>query len=270
MDSIDRDAVDICRCLIYDRKYRGRRALEALLDLAGKDVPGKPSPGHQEHRSPAAELRLSVIQGDAVAAAKWTKALLGKKSARRILSYVLLPAMDEVGRLFRSGRMQLPFVLRSAEAMKAATAVLASGLGESGKDTRGTLVLATVRGDIHDIGKDLVDMVLSANGYRVINLGVKKTAAEVLAAAQKYKPDAIGLSGLLVESARAMMEYLDLFERHRLRIPVICGGAALSRRYVEGELAGRYRGRVYYAADAMEGLAIMGRICRGSRVNVEG
>lgn len=266
LSSIDTTVAEVCRCLIHNRRYGGRKALEVLLELFLSRPQAASSQKVRKKLSPEDELRNSVVAGDAGAAASLTKSLLESKTAQGILTGCLLPAMDEVGRLFKSGRLQLPFVLRSAEAMKAATAALGTRLGRGAAAKRGTLVLATVRGDIHDIGKDLVDMVLSANGYRVVNLGVKRTAEDIVLAAKKHRPDAIGLSGLLVESARAMGEYLEHFGSTGLRIPVICGGAALSRGFVERELVRRYRGRVYYAADAMEGLAIMGRICRKTGV----
>jgi 5-methyltetrahydrofolate--homocysteine methyltransferase len=264
LNSIDRTAASICRSLIYNRDYQGRRPLPALLEHFQKKGPeAKPVP--KKKLPPGKAVRLAIIQGDQAAAVKAAGILLEKSRPQAILSQNLLPAMDEVGRLFKTGRMQLPFVLRSAEAMKAAMAVLAPKLGSGIGAKRGTLVLATVRGDIHDIGKDLVDMILSANGYRVVNLGVKRTPQDIMSAVKKHKPEAVGLSGLLVESARAMGEYLEVLASNGLRIPVICGGAALSRRYVESDLARRYPGRVYYAADAMEGLKIMGQICRGTR-----
>lgn len=261
LGTIDRKAADICRCLVYDKPHNGRRPLEALLEHIQK-IGREPAGRTNNKLSPEQELRRAVVGGDAGAASKAARDLLEKKPAVKILSAILLPAMGEVGRLFKSGRTQLPFVLRSAEAMKAATEALGPRLGRGGGRGRGTLVLATVRGDIHDIGKDLVDMILSANGYRVANLGVKRTAEDIVLAIRRHRPDAVGLSGLLTESARAMGEYLDYFEARGLRVPVICGGAALSRRYVEKDLERRYRGRVYYAADAMEGLRIMDRICR--------
>jgi 5-methyltetrahydrofolate--homocysteine methyltransferase len=262
MGAIDRTAADVCRCLIHGKRYGGRQALEVLLELFRSAPLEACFKKARKKLSPEDELKDSVVAGDAASAVRMTKALLGAKKAQAVLTGCLLPAMDEVGRLFKSGRMQLPFVLRSAEAMKAATAALGPRLGRGAGSNRGTMVLATVRGDIHDIGKDLVDMVLTANGYRVVNLGVKRTAEDIMLAAKKHRPEAIGLSGLLVESARAMGEYLEAFNAAGLSAPVICGGAALTRRYVEKELARRYRGRVYYAADAMEGLGIMGRICR--------
>lgn len=261
LDSIEKKAVQVCHCLIYNKSYGDRKALDVLLEMFQK-TDGSSEIRKDKKLTPDRELRRAVLSGDAAAAAKVAGVLLKKRKADRILSDILLPAMEEVGRLFKSGRMQLPFVLRSAEAMRSAAAVLGPHMGRGAGLRRGSLVLATVRGDIHDIGKDLVDMVLSANGYRVVNLGVKRTAEDIVQAVRKHRPNAIGLSGLLVESARAMGEYLESFDAAGLSLPVICGGAALNRRYVEKDLAKRYPGRVYYAADAMDGLEIMEQICR--------
>ena len=169
--------------------------------------------------------------------------------------------MAEVGRLFESGSLQLPFVLRSAETMRAALDLLKPSLGAEQVKSRGKLVIATVRGDIHDIGKNLVEMILSSNGFEVVNLGVRRTPEEVVEAARQHKPDAVGLSGLLVESARSMKEYLQALAEAGFSLPVLCGGAALTRDYVEKELQAGYPGHVYYAKDAMEGLRVMQEVC---------
>ncbi len=143
-----------------------------------------------------------------------------------------------------------------------------SHLPTGGDKGRGTLLLATVRGDVHDIGKNLVDMIVSSNGFRVVNLGVRQTPEDILAAAREHRPDAIGLSGLLVESARAMKEYVEAFAGAGLATPVICGGAALTRAYVEKELQPAYPGTVYHAKDALEGLRIVHAICGRERSQV--
>lgn len=263
--SINREAAAICRSLVFDKPFRGRKPLEALL-AHFQNKGREPAPEARRKLAPHQEVRRAIVGGDESAAAGAAMSLLEMHDPQAVITRHLLPAMEEVGKLFKSGRMQLPFVLRSAEAMKAATTALAPYLGRRGGGSRGVLVLATVRGDVHDIGKDLVDMILTANGYRVINLGVKRTAEDIMLAVKKHRPDAIGLSGLLVESARAMGEYLETFSSSELTIPVICGGAALSRRYVDKDLSRRYGGRVYYAADAMEGLRIMDRIRRRAGV----
>ncbi len=171
--------------------------------------------------------------------------------------------MRIVGDLFASGEMQLPFVLQSAETMKAAVSYLEPRMERVAGESKGRIVLATVKGDVHDIGKNLVDIILTNNGYTVFNLGIKQPITNILEAARKHEAHAIGLSGLLVKSTVVMRENLEELERQGVRIPVILGGAALSRRYVEQDCRRAYSGRVEYAKDAFEGLALMDSIVRG-------
>ncbi len=173
--------------------------------------------------------------------------------------------MQVVGDLFGEGKMQLPFVLQSAATMKAAVTHLEPHMEKSGATGKGTIVLATVRGDVHDIGKNLVDIILSNNGFTTVNLGIKQPINAILEAADAHHADAIGLSGLLVKSAHVMQEDLQEINRRRLadRYPVLLGGAALTRRYVEQQLRDVYDGAVYYGKDAFEGLAIMTALTDG-------
>jgi 5-methyltetrahydrofolate--homocysteine methyltransferase len=188
-----------------------------------------------------------------------------ERPALTIVNGLLLPAMQVVGDLFGSGKMQLPFVLQSAETMKAAVAHLEPYMEKSAATDKGTIVLATVRGDVHDIGKNLVDIILSNNGFRTINLGIKQPIANVIEAADAEGADAIGLSGLLVKSTVVMKEDLQELNRRGLasRYPVLLGGAALTRRYVEQDLRNIYEGNVYYGQDAFEGLSIMNALREG-------
>ncbi|HWW77153.1 MAG TPA: vitamin B12 dependent-methionine synthase activation domain-containing protein, partial [Pyrinomonadaceae bacterium] len=157
-----------------------------------------------------------------------------------------------------SGQMQLPFVLQSAEVMKAAVRFLEPFMEKKGGATaKGTMVLATVKGDVHDIGKNLVDIILTNNGYRVVNLGIKQPIESILNAAEEHKADAIGMSGLLVKSTLIMRENLELMNERGLKPPVVLGGAALTRRYVEEDLETLYNGRLFYARDAFDGLHVM-------------
>ena len=171
-----------------------------------------------------------------------------------IINDHLLEGMKEVGELFGKGEMQLPFVLQSAEVMKSAVAYLEPHMEKKGEG-KGTLVLATVKGDVHDIGKNLVDIILSNNGYRVVNLGIKVPIEEILKAVEAHKPHAVGMSGLLVKSTLVMKENLEYMRDRGYTLPVILGGAALTRSYVE-ELRAIYP-NVYYAEDAFEGLRLM-------------
>lgn len=187
-----------------------------------------------------------------------------------IVNDVLLPAMREVGDLFGAGQMQLPFVLASAEVMKSAVAHLEPHMEKSDESGKGTMVLATVKGDVHDIGKNLVDIILTNNGYRVINLGIKQPINSIIEAAEVNGADAIGMSGLLVKSTVIMKENLQEIQQRGLakKYPVVLGGAALTRAYVEDDLASMFEGHVRYAKDAFEGLALMDSIMSVKRGDV--
>lgn len=191
---------------------------------------------------------------------------LQQKPALAIVNETLLSGMKTVGELFGSGEMQLPFVLQSAEVMKAAVAYLEPHMDrlEGDDGTKGTIVLATVKGDVHDIGKNLVDIILSNNGYGVVNLGIKQPIGAILDAAEEHGADAIGMSGLLVKSTVVMKENLEEMNQRGVsaRWPVLLGGAALTRAYVEDDLASLYAGEVRYARDAFEGLRLMDAIAQ--------
>jgi 5-methyltetrahydrofolate--homocysteine methyltransferase len=176
-----------------------------------------------------------------------------------IINDHLLAGMKIVGERFGNGEMQLPFVLQSAEVMKNAVALLEPHMEKSDEAGKGTIVLATVRGDVHDIGKNLVDIILTNNGYDVINIGIKKTINEIIQAAEEHNADVIGMSGLLVKSTVVMKENLEELQNRGLgtKWPVILGGAALTRTFVEDDLASVFNGTVRYARDAFEGLALM-------------
>ncbi|MDH6423546.1 methionine synthase [Aurantimicrobium minutum] len=180
-------------------------------------------------------------------------------SPLEIINDHLLAGMKIVGERFGSGEMQLPFVLQSAEVMKAAVALLEPHMEKSDEAGKGTIVLATVRGDVHDIGKNLVDIILTNNGYDVVNIGIKKTINEIIQAAEENDADVIGMSGLLVKSTVVMKENLEELQSRGLgtKWPVILGGAALTRTFVEDDLASMFNGTVRYARDAFEGLALM-------------
>ena len=185
------------------------------------------------------------------------EAALANYSPLDLINTVLLDGMKTVGELFGARKMQLPSVLDSAAVMKAAVAYLEPKMEKSDGGGKGTMVLATVKGDVHDIGKNLVDIILSNNGYRVVNLGIKQPSDAIIAAARAANTSAIGLSGLLVKSTLEMKYVLEDLERLGMNIPVICGGAALTRKYVEDDLRKQYSGPVFYAEDAFAGLHVM-------------
>jgi 5-methyltetrahydrofolate--homocysteine methyltransferase len=204
-------------------------------------------------------LRRHIVGGVVAGLETDLTVALESKTAVQIINEDLLGAMKEVGEAFGAGRMQLPFVLKSAEVMKKSVTFLEPYLDRVDGATKGTLVLATVRGDVHDIGKNLVDIILTNNGYRVVNLGIKQPIADIISAAEEVGADAIGMSGLLVKSTQIMKENLEELNELGLglRYPVLLGGAALTRAYVEGDLNEVYTGEVRYAHDAFEGLALM-------------
>ena len=178
-----------------------------------------------------------------------------------IINNFLLDGMKVVGELFGAGKMQLPFVLQSAETMKAAVAYLEPHMERVAGQEKGTIVLATVKGDVHDIGKNLVDIILTNNGYRVVNLGIKVSLADMIAAVREHNAHAIGMSGLLVKSTVVMRENLEEMSRQGLEVPVLLGGAALTRNYVEDDCVRAYAsGRVAYARDAFDGLHLMDKV----------
>ena len=206
-------------------------------------------------------LQRRIVDGEAKGLdADLDEALGTGQSALDIINDHLLAGMRTVGELFGRGEMQLPFVLQSAEVMKAAVAHLEPHIDRTDDSGgKGTIVLATVKGDVHDIGKNLVDIILSNNGYDVVNIGIKQPISEILRAAQEHEADVIGMSGLLVKSTVVMKENLEEMNSRGLAAqwPVILGGAALTRAYVENDLAEVYTGEVRYARDAFEGLRLM-------------
>ncbi|MFH1652963.1 MAG: homocysteine S-methyltransferase family protein [Pseudomonadota bacterium] len=180
--------------------------------------------------------------------------LIAQQSAQDIVKKLLLPAMNEVGKDFGAGKTPLPFVLQSAEAMREAFNQLSPYIKSENIHNRGTLVLATVRGDVHDIGKNLVDIIISNNGFEVLNLGIRQPILAIMEAAKRRDADAIGLSGLLISSIEVMKEYLEILSEHNFAIPVIVGGAVLSQKIVDEVLSPLYKGGVYYCKDAFDGL----------------
>jgi 5-methyltetrahydrofolate--homocysteine methyltransferase len=216
-------------------------------------------------------LKRRIVDGEAHGLGEDLDAALEQRPALEIINDVLLEGMKIVGELFGSGQMQLPFVLQSAEVMKTAVAHLEPHMDKTDDDGKGRIVLATVKGDVHDIGKNLVDIILSNNGYEVVNLGIKQPMSAILESAKEHRADVIGMSGLLVKSTVIMKENLEELNSRGLatRWPVLLGGAALTRAYVEQDLAELYEGEVRYARDAFEGLRLMDAIMAVKR-GVEG
>jgi 5-methyltetrahydrofolate--homocysteine methyltransferase len=209
-------------------------------------------------------LKNHIIDGEKIGLEDELRTALESYSALDVINNILLEGMKVVGDLFGSGQMQLPFVLQSAEAMKAAVRFLEPFMErKGGATTKGTMVLATVKGDVHDIGKNLVDIILTNNGYKVVNLGIKQTIDTILGAYEEHQADAIGMSGLLVKSTLIMKENLEVMNERAINVPVVLGGAALTRRYVEDDLKSLYKGTLFYARDAFAGLRTMDKLMSG-------
>ncbi|MDX2113992.1 MAG: methionine synthase [Planctomycetota bacterium] len=213
-------------------------------------------------------LQRHIIDGEIRGLAETLEQARGKYAPLAIINDHLLAGMKIVGDMFGSGEMQLPFVLQSAETMKKAVAHLEPYMEKADGRGKGKMILATVQGDVHDIGKNLVDIILSNNGYEVVNLGIKQPLNSILKAYQEHKADAIGLSGLLVKSVGVMRENLDEMRKLGMDVPVILGGAALTRQYAEEDLRNVY-GKTFYGRDAFEGLRFMDHISAGSVAQLE-
>jgi 5-methyltetrahydrofolate--homocysteine methyltransferase len=264
---IPQEEVELARKLIFRDTSNGDPLQRYMQHFAG--VKGKPqaaTTAHVETLSVDDKLKYAIINGEkSVGEGAHKKTLeqllddaLQQYTPLDLINTVLLDGMRTVGELFGARKMQLPSVLDSAGVMKQAVAYLEPKMEKkSGSQQKGLIVLATVKGDVHDIGKNLVDIILSNNGYRVVNLGIKQPADTIIKAAQEHQADAIGLSGLLVKSTLEMKYVLQDLHRQELAYPVICGGAALTRKYVEDDLRREYRSGVFYADDAFAGLHIM-------------
>jgi 5-methyltetrahydrofolate--homocysteine methyltransferase len=249
--------------LIFDRRRPGYDPLEAFMALFTGRAEEKTA---KKERPALVEERLSqrIVDGDRQGLDEDLALALASHPPLEIINSFLLDGMKVVGELFGAGKMQLPFVLRSAECMKAAVAWLEPHMERIDGSQKGTIVLATVRGDVHDIGKNLVDIILTNNGYKVVNLGIKQPLNAILEAAQQHKADAVGMSGLLVKSTVVMRENLEEMSRMGVGLPVLLGGAALTRQYVEEDCVKAYAsGRLAYARDAFDGLHLMNKVANG-------
>ena len=254
--------------LIFNRRTPSYDPLMATINFyKGKDL--KAESDEQEQSLPLEKrLQHRIINGDSSGLEEDLNSALQSYSALEIINTILLPAMKEVGELFGKGEMQLPFVLQSAETMKAAVKILEPFIEKKEGQNKGKIVLATVKGDVHDIGKNLVDIILTNNGYEVINIGIKQPIETIIQAYRENNAHAIGLSGLLVQSTIVMKENLETMERLGISAPVLLGGAALTEKYVSNELKKIYRGGVFYARDAFAGLALLEKIVANQPVEM--
>ncbi len=274
MSKIEDRPREVALDMVYDRRTEDYDPLATFMEL----FEGVSAASAKDAR--AAELaamplfeRLSarIVDGERKGLEEDLDEAMKEIPPLEIINDHLLGGMKTVGELFGSGQMQLPFVLQSAETMKAAVAHLEPHMEASDDDGKGKIVLATVKGDVHDIGKNLVDIILSNNGYDVVNIGIKQPIADILSAAEENRADVIGMSGLLVKSTVVMKDNLAELNTHGVaeKYPVLLGGAALTRAYVEDDLAELYEGAVFYARDAFEGLRLMDDVMQAKRSGVK-
>jgi len=261
---IEKDDLEVARGLLHNKWIDGKDPLQEFIahfqKKEGTYLEKKP----REQTGPIEDrLKNRIIDGNSDALEADLDEGLKKYSPLDIINNLLLEGMKAVGELFGAGKMQLPFVLQSAEVMKKAVAYLERFMEKKEGQERGRILLATVQGDVHDIGKNLVDIILTNNGYKVFNIGIKQPVEAILKAAYENKVDAIGMSGLLVKSTLIMKENLEEMNLRGISTPVLCGGAALTERYVTRDLTDLYKGNVYYGRDAFSALRIMAEIKTG-------
>src|SRR5271166_44291 len=257
--------VDLARKLIYFDQSNGDPLQAYMVHFSGAKGKEEKTTAHVDTLSIEDKLKWAIINGEKSVGDGAAKKSLDELLEEALVNYspldlinnILLDGMRTVGDLFGARKMQLPSVLDSAGVMKSAVAYLEPKMEKKEGSQKGTIVLATVKGDVHDIGKNLVDIILTNNGYRVVNLGIKQPSDTIIKAAIAEKADAIGLSGLLVKSTLEMKYVVQDLHHQKLEFPVICGGAALTRKYVEDDLRREYSGGVFYADDAFAGLHIM-------------
>ena len=256
--------VEAAEDLIFDRRAEGYDPLQAFIALFA-DRKADAGAARERPESVEERLKLRIVDGDKQGLEAELDEALQRYAPLDLINDILLDGMKTVGELFGAGKMQLPFVLQSAETMKKAVAYLEPMMERVAGQEKGTIVLATVKGDVHDIGKNLVDIILTNNGYRVVNLGIKQPLTAILEAARQHRADAIGMSGLLVKSTVVMRENLEEMRRQELQVPVLLGGAALTRAYVEDDCWQAYgEGPVAYARDAFDGLMLMEKAVSGA------
>ncbi|AFR48991.1 methionine synthase [Gordonia sp. KTR9] len=270
MARIPEEHREVALDLVYDRRREGYDPLQKLMQLfeGVSAASARESRAQELAKLPLFErLERRIVDGERNGLTDDLDEAMTQVPPLSIINDTLLSGMKTVGELFGSGQMQLPFVLQSAEVMKTAVAHLEPHMEATGEDGKGRIVLATVKGDVHDIGKNLVDIILSNNGYEVVNIGIKQPIATILDVAADKRADVIGMSGLLVKSTVVMKENLQEINSRGLagEYPVLLGGAALTRSYVENDLSETYEGDVHYARDAFEGLRLMDDIMAAKR-----
>lgn len=275
--AISDEEIKLCEDLLFNKRENGADPLGAFINyFAAQSGEGARVKDDLEGLDTATKIKKLLIAGDKERLLALLPTAKDEIAAESIINELLIGAMKEVGELFGDGRMQLPFVLQSAETMKAAVDFLAPYLPKTEKTSRTTLILGTVKGDVHDVGKNLVDIILTNNGFKVINIGIKADIELFIEKLKEYEAAngsldgvALGMSGLLVKSTQVMKENLEELKRRGYRIPVILGGAALNIEFVSEYCRPVYDGPVIYSRDAFDAITTLGEIERGEEITLE-
>ena len=254
----------VCEDLLFNRREEGDPLFKFIEHFSKADKKEAGSDDELAKLPIEEQIHKLLIDGDKERMMPLLEKAKDKIDPEKIINEILIGAMKEVGELFGSGQMQLPFVLQSAEVMKAAVDYLNQFLPKAEKSSQTTLILGTVKGDVHDVGKNLVDILLTNNGFKVINLGIKVELEEFIKAYEEHKAQAIGMSGLLVKSTQVMLENLQEMKRRGITAPMLLGGAALTKRFVDEFCRPAYDGPIFYCRDAFDGIVAMTRIEEGN------
>ncbi|MHC3993423.1 methionine synthase [Thiomicrolovo sp. ZZH C-3] len=265
MAKINDEDLEACENLLFDKKPEGQ-ALFDFIDHFGNKEAVDSAAEDEAYNALSSEEKIAklLLDGDKERMIPLVEAARSEIAPEKIVNEILIDAMKVVGELFGSGQMQLPFVLQSAETMKAAVDHLNPFLPKVDKAVDTTLVLGTVKGDVHDVGKNLVDIILTNNGYKVINLGIKVELDNFVKTLQESNASAIGMSGLLVKSTQVMKENLEALKAAGITVPILLGGAALTRSFIEDFCRPSYDGPIFYCKDAFDGVTAMSRIEAGN------
>ena len=268
LHKMSEEDIKVCDDLLLNNRKNGDPLFKFIDYFAdAKEIDQEAEDEAYDALSTKEKLHALLLDGDKQRMLELLKTAKDEIEAEEIVNVILINAMKEVGELFGSGKMQLPFVLQSAETMKAGVDFLNPYLPKKEKKTQTTLIIGTVKGDVHDVGKNLVDIILSNNGFKVINIGIKADISDFITAFNKYNADAIGMSGLLVKSTAVMMENLEELKKEGIAAPVLLGGAALTKKFVDEYCRPKYDGSIFYCKDAFDGIVSMGRIEEGGELN---
>ena len=268
LHKMSKEDIKVCDDLLLNNRQNGDPLFKFIDYFAdAKEIDQEADDAVFEALSTKEKLHSLLLDGDKERILKLLVSAKDEIKPETIVNVILINAMKEVGKLFGSGKMQLPFVLQSAETMKASVDFLNPYLPKKEKKTQTTLVIGTVKGDVHDVGKNLVDIILSNNGFKVINIGIKADILDFIKAYKEHNADALGMSGLLVKSTAVMMDNLEELKKENIDVPVLLGGAALTRKFVDDFCRPKYDGAIFYCKDAFDGIVAMSRIEEGGELD---